>query len=186
MRRDPNDNSFYCECKGCWWWRGGSGTNFCHYCHETGEPRGVLPKDCYKHPDTPYMTMAQGRKWEKEHKQKQAQIKKISNERRKERDMANHGYYDAKTKEAAVKAVLLDKEPQSVVCERFCIAKSTLGKWVTDAKREQQKYLALAEKLEAEQSRAEQSRAEQSSRTCGAESVRQRRKDRDCKGYAPF
>ena len=165
-RRDPNDNSFYCECKGCWWWRGGSGIYFCHYCHETGEPRGVLPKDCYKHPGTPYMTAAEGRKFEREQKAQLATIKKISNGRRKEKKMANHGNYSTETKEAAVKAVLVDKEPQSVVCERFCIAKSTLGKWVTDAKKQQKAFIDYVEEIEAEQSRAEQSRAAHPCRQC--------------------
>ena len=166
-RRDPNDNSFYCECKGCWWWRGGSGVCFCHYCHETGQPRGVLPKDCYKHPGTPYMTAAEGRKFEKEKRSRGKKTIPQSQDTacdsslytreplggRKEKKMANHGNYSTETKEAAVKAVLLDKEPQSVVCERFCIAKSTLGKWVTDAKKQQKAFIDYAEEIEAEQSR---------------------------------
>ena len=61
--------------------------------------------------------------------------------------MAKHSVYSRETKEAAVKAVLVDKEPSEVVRERYCIAKSTLGKWVTEAKREQAKYFAYADSI---------------------------------------
>ncbi len=142
-------NEHYVRCDGCYYWKVSSysnkGMHFCHYCYLTGIPRGISPKDCYKKTNTPYITTENYKKQEKGKK-----------------EMANMGNYDAGTKEAAVKAVLVDKEPQSIVRERFCIAPSTLARWVADAKKEQKIYFDYAEKVEAEQSRAEQSRAEQS------------------------
>ena len=153
-----DDNSFYSECKGCYYWRGGSdlnkGLHFCHYCYETGQPRGILPIDCYKHKGTPYRT--------EKYVPGKAKSIKIGRRKKERNTMANYGNYDINTKEAAVKAVLLDKEAMPVVCERFCVARSTLNRWVAEARKEQQRFMDLAEELEAEQSRAEQSRAEQS------------------------
>ena len=48
------------RCDGCRYYRNldgldGGGDYFaCHYCIDTGRLRGVLPKDCYRHPGTPY------------------------------------------------------------------------------------------------------------------------------------
>ena len=120
------------------------------------------------------MTVSQGKKWEKEQKEQKAAAKEAAAAKKKERNtMANYGNYDIKTKEAAVKAVLLDKEAMPVVCERFCVARSTLNRWVAEAKKEQQKYFDYAEDIEkektVEQSRAEQSRAEKPFQNCSAE-----------------
>ena len=152
------------KCTGCYYWRCMSGNSpgsikGCHYMLDTGEPRGISPRDCYKHEGTPYST--------EKYVPKKTKTLKIGRKKKERKTMANYGNYDIKTKEAAVKAVLLDKEAASEVCERFCVARSTLRRWVAEAKKEQQKYYDYADEAEkektAEQSRAEQSRAEQSS-----------------------
>ena len=130
------------KCEGCYYWQGAaqkkSGLKFCHYCYITGEPRGIAPTECYKKSGTAYITIAQYAEKEKEKKK-----------------MAFMGSYTQGTKEAAVRAVLVDKEPQSVVMERFCVARSTLAKWVADAKKEQKTYIDYAEKVEAEMAKPE-------------------------------
>lgn len=45
------------HCVGCVYWRkfDGGALWACHYCLETGKPRGVMPIMCYKHEGTPYL-----------------------------------------------------------------------------------------------------------------------------------
>ena len=129
-----------CVCKGCEYYRRLGSDMACHYAIDTNDVRGMTPSECYKQPGTPYKPVSRGKKREK----RKFTVK--SNKKEKE-EMAKHSVYSRETKEAAVKAVLVDKEPSEVVRERYCIAKSTLGKWVTEAKREQAKYFAYADSI---------------------------------------
>lgn len=52
------------ECRGCEYWRtmGNSSKcmHACHYCLETGNPRGMPAAECYKHEGTPYKPKKRG------------------------------------------------------------------------------------------------------------------------------
>ena len=55
------------KCVGCYYYRRfsatyGRNTKCCHYALETGEIRGMLPVECYKHEGTPYTTRRINRK----------------------------------------------------------------------------------------------------------------------------
>lgn len=57
------------ECRGCYYWRtmGNSSKcmHACHYCLETGNPRGMPAAECYKHEGTPYKPKKRGVKRDK-------------------------------------------------------------------------------------------------------------------------
>lgn len=46
------------KCTGCYYYRsfGCGSPHACHYCLDTGIPRGVHPHECYQQPGTPYKT----------------------------------------------------------------------------------------------------------------------------------
>ena len=53
--KEPFNESDIVACVGCRYWQ--KFDNYimcCHYCYETGRPRGILPKECYRHEGTPY------------------------------------------------------------------------------------------------------------------------------------
>ena len=64
--------------------------------------------------------------------------------------MAKKKTWDKATIDAAVKAVLVDKERTGEVGERYGVPPSTLGKWLTDARNKQKEFMDYAEKVEKE------------------------------------
>lgn len=148
-----NNENKLCVCTGCKYYRNLGCINSvgdvksskaCHYCIDTGQVRGIPPSECYKHEGTPYTTGRHTSKnWMYLNSKKKEKIKG-------DKKMAKRITFSKEIKEAAVKAVLVDKEPQEVVRERYGIAVSTLGKWLTEARREQQKYFDYADTLQKE------------------------------------
>lgn len=68
--------------------------------------------------------------------------------------------YDEETKEAAVRAILLDGEKVTTVAERYGISDQTVYNWVKRAKKTQQQFIDYAEKTEKELAEAKDAEPE--------------------------
>lgn len=55
-----------CRCTGCYYWRpivdsNTASMHVCHYCYDTGIPRGIPASECYRHEGTPYRPGQKGK-----------------------------------------------------------------------------------------------------------------------------
>ena len=78
------------------------------------------------------------------------EVEKQYKQIKENKTMAKKKTWDKATIDAAVKAVLVDKERTGEVGERYGVPPSTLGKWLTDARNKQKEFMDYAEKVEKE------------------------------------
>lgn len=135
-----------CRCKDCVYYHSAnglektSGNMMCHFALENGYPRLIPPVDCYKKEGTGYISRK-----DKNKKKKMEEMKKGALA-----DMKISKRIDQDTKDAAVRAVLVDGERVAVVAERYGVNEQTVRNWKAAYEKKQAEFIEYAETVEAE------------------------------------